>query len=200
MYDTSDPRSALASAKPTAVPSPTTFAGAELGLFYDTPPQEQDANGRTWWARGQNFVLAYTDAAPGAVFARKGQRDEYVVIVPDPDTPVSATAGAQTETVDGYSLVVMPPGDGMITLPKGGRIVRLFFEPDARAQRQMRQRGLLRHRPPQPAALPGVAGAERRLQDPHLLPRRPPRAGPLRPHLALHDGDGELPRAPDRPA
>lgn len=136
MYDKSDPRSALASARPSAVPPPSAYSGAELGLFYQDAPQEDDANGRNWWARGQNFVLAYTDAKPGAVFERKGQKDEYVVIIPDRDTPLTATAGVQTETVDGYSLVIMPPGDGAIALPKGGRIVRLFSSqsPDLNAK------------------------------------------------------------------
>jgi hypothetical protein len=126
MYDKSDPRAALGSTKPVAVPPPMAFAGAELGLFYETPPQEEDANGRTWYTRGQNFIVAYTDAKPGANFARSGQADEYVALLPDRGTPAAATAGIQTETCNGYSLLILPPGDSRIELPDGGRLVRLF--------------------------------------------------------------------------
>lgn len=131
MYDKSDPRAVLTPTKPPAAVSHTPYHRAELGLFYEDKPQDDDKNGRTWWSRGQNFVLAYTEAKAGAVFARKSQKDEYVLIIPDRDTPVSASAGAQTETVDGYSLIIMPPGDGSITLPKGGRIVRVFSNQSA---------------------------------------------------------------------
>ena len=126
MYDTSDPRSALAPAAPAAASPPTAFAGAELGLFYQDPPQRNDASGHTWMTRGQNFVLAYTEAKPGAVLARKTQMDEYVVLIPDHGTPVMAEAAGQIETCDGYSLIVMPPGASSVTLPRGGRVVRLF--------------------------------------------------------------------------
>ena len=125
MYDKSDPRSALAKAAPAAAPHLVYYA-AEYGLFYKDPPQETGPNGKTWYARGQNFIIAYTEAAPGAVFERKGQPDEYVAIIPNPDTPVTVTAGAQTETSNGYSLLILPPGDSRITLAKGGVIVRLF--------------------------------------------------------------------------
>jgi hypothetical protein len=124
-YDASDPRAALHSAAPAAAPPPTAFAGAELGLFYEEPPQEDDANGRTWYARGQNFLVAYTDAKPGAVLSRDTP-DEYCVIVPDRDTPITAEAKGETKTSEGYALLIMPPGQGSLTLPNGGRIVRLF--------------------------------------------------------------------------
>src|SRR3712207_7116142 len=38
----------------------------------------------------------------------------------------SISAGGQTETVPGYSLVVVPPGESRVTVTSGGRIVRLF--------------------------------------------------------------------------
>jgi hypothetical protein len=125
MYDKSDPRASLAGAPRAAAPHPVYY-GAEYGLFYRDPPQDDDGNGRTWYTRGQNFIVAYSEAAQGAVFARADQPDEYVALVPDRDTPVIASAGAQTEARDGYVLIVMPPGPGSVTLPKGGRLVRLF--------------------------------------------------------------------------
>jgi len=125
MYDKTDPRASLAAAAPAAKPHHVYYP-AQYGLFYKDPPQETDASGKSWYARGQNFIIAYTDAAPGATFTRKGQKDEYVALIPDRNTPVSASAGAQVETSDGYCLIILPPGDSSVTLPKGGRLVRLF--------------------------------------------------------------------------
>ena len=124
MYDKSDPRSALTTgaAKPVA----GQLSEAEYGLFYKDAPVEDDANGRTWYCRGQNFIVAYSDARPGAAFERSGQTDEFMVMLPDADTPVVLSAGAQEERSDGYALIIMPPGPSRIVLPKGGRVVRLF--------------------------------------------------------------------------
>ncbi len=126
MYDKTDPRSALAGAAPKAAPPPTAFAGADYGRFYETPPQETGPQGETWYTRGQNFIVAYTRAEPGATFIRKGQKDEFVVILPDPGTPTTLEASGQIEHSDGYALLIVPPGDSTITLPEGGRMVRLF--------------------------------------------------------------------------
>ena len=133
-FDASDPRAALASFASSA-PVPTAFVGAELGLFYAEPPQEDDANGRTWYTRGQNFVVVHSEAKPGANFARTTP-DEYCVIVPDPGTPVEIEAGGGTASCDGYALIVVPPGEGRLVLPKGGRITRLFSaqSPDLNAK------------------------------------------------------------------
>ena len=127
MYDKSDPRSALQSGAKKAAARPMEPASdAQYGLFYKDAPAEDDANGKTWYARGQNFIIAYSETLPGATFERQGQADEYCVILEFPDTPLVATAGSQEESTDGYAFIVMPPGDSKIMLPKGGRLVRLF--------------------------------------------------------------------------
>ena len=60
MYDSSDPRAALASAAPKSAVKPATeFAAAEYAKFYETRPQEDDANGKTWYSRGSNFICAF---------------------------------------------------------------------------------------------------------------------------------------------
>jgi len=125
MYDRTDPRAAMAAAAP-AKTTAVEFAGAEFGLYYEEDPQVVDARSRTWMTRGQNFLVAYTDAEPGAVLERQGQVDEYVLLLPDRDTPTAIEAGAESVDVDGYSLVILPPGDSRITLPKGGRCTRIF--------------------------------------------------------------------------
>ena len=65
MYDTSDPRSTLAPAAGSgaARPAPTQFAAADIGKFYETAPQEDDANGKSWLIRSENAVIVYTDGA-----------------------------------------------------------------------------------------------------------------------------------------
>jgi hypothetical protein len=125
MYDKSDPRSTLASVG--GGPSANLKLSApQYGLFYKDNPAEENASGRTWYSRGQNFIVAYSEAAPGARFLREEQPDEYMVILPDRDTQAQFVAGQQTERSEGFSLVIMPPGQSLITLPSGGRIIRIF--------------------------------------------------------------------------
>jgi hypothetical protein len=49
-----------------------------------------------------------------------------MVLLPEHDTPVVASAGGQEERADGYSLLIMPPGASRLTFPKGGVVVRIF--------------------------------------------------------------------------
>jgi hypothetical protein len=125
MYDASDPRAALAPA--AAAPKVATeFAGADYAKFYETEPEESSAAARTWYARGQNYVVAYSDAKAGAVFTRDRQVDEYALIIPDAATKVDIGANGEIKTVDGYSIAFIPPGDSKITMLTKGRIVRLI--------------------------------------------------------------------------
>ena len=125
MYDQSDPRSSLVKSS-AAAPADRATAGAEFGLFYKDPPTDDDANGKSWFCRGQNFVVAYTEANAGATFARADQADEYMVLAPDRDTPIEAVAGTQRVETAGYALLIVPPGESRITLPNGGRVIRLY--------------------------------------------------------------------------
>jgi hypothetical protein len=128
MYDVSDPRSRLAQPSMAApsLPEGSGFAAAQFGRFYENEPQESGPAGRTWYTRGQNFVVAYSEALPGAVLAREKQPDEYVVLVPDRETSITVEAGGEVVPVPGYSLVVVPPGKSRVLMPAGGRIVRLI--------------------------------------------------------------------------
>lgn len=125
MYDPSDPRAALASASP-ARPAASEFAGAEIARFYEEDPQESGPEGKTWYVRGQNFLVAYTLAEPGAVLSRRGQTDEYIVLLPKAETSVEIAASGEVQAASGYSLIVVPPGDSTVTVPSGGEVVRLF--------------------------------------------------------------------------
>ncbi len=125
MYDASDPRAGLAQAtpsKPAAGPGfPATYA-----RFYEQAPQQNDRTEQAWIVRGQTFVLVYTQIVAETVFERGNQPDEYALLIPDQATPAIVEAGGETQTIDGYSLTFIPPGDSSIRLPKGGRVVRLF--------------------------------------------------------------------------
>jgi hypothetical protein len=128
MYDASDPRSSLASASAGSAPKPVpvTFAAADVGKFYEEPPQEDDANGKSWYIRSQNAVLIYSDVKDGARFKRSKQVDEYVLLLPNAGISASVTTPAGTTRADGYSVVFIPPGDSEITIQGAGRIVRLY--------------------------------------------------------------------------
>ncbi len=127
MYADSDPRSKLATAVDGATPtSATGFGASSYALFGETAPQIDDEHGRTWLARGQNFVVAYTLAKPGAVFERRGQPDEYVLLIESPVPHAVVTAGGEDVAIPGEHIAFIPPGDSSIRLPEGGEVVRLF--------------------------------------------------------------------------
>jgi hypothetical protein len=127
MYPKSDPRSMLSKPSEAAkAPAATEYAGAEYAKFYELAPQEDDGNGRTWYARGQNFVIAYSETKPGTRLVREDQPDEYVVLLPDPATTADISSGADARAVAGYSIAFVPGGESSVVLPNGGRVIRMF--------------------------------------------------------------------------
>jgi hypothetical protein len=131
MYESDDPRARLSTAKAAPVPSATAFGSSTYARFYESPPQAQDALQQSWYARGQNFLVAYSKAETGAVFARSGQRDEYVLLLPEADTTATVEAGGETVHVCGFTLTIIPPGDSTVTVTAGGPVVRLLTSRNA---------------------------------------------------------------------
>lgn len=125
MYDKNDPRAALAPAGAAKAP-PASYFGPDFGHFYRDAPQIDDAAGKTWITRGQAFVIAFTQAAPGGSFARGDQPDEYVVLLPDPAAGAVVETAAGDEAVAGGRIAFVPPGHSRVTLPQGGVLVRMF--------------------------------------------------------------------------
>ncbi|MEG3146790.1 hypothetical protein U1839_19230 [Sphingomonas sp. RT2P30] len=127
VYADADPRSRLATASAAVTPpSASGFGASSYALFGDSAPQIDDETGRTWLARGQNFIVAYTLANPGATFARNGQADEYVLLIERPEPHAVVSAGGDNVVVSGEHIAFVPPGDSSIYLPEGGEMVRLF--------------------------------------------------------------------------
>jgi hypothetical protein len=126
MYDRSDPRASLAPASSSHAPPAGGYAPASFAKFYETAPQDTGGQARTWYVRGQTFIVAYTEAEAGARFERRGQPDEYVLLLPEAATSAVVTAGEARQDCAGNAVIFVPPGDSAIELPQGGRIVRLF--------------------------------------------------------------------------
>ncbi|MET3905822.1 hypothetical protein ABID59_000143 [Bradyrhizobium sp. S3.3.6] len=126
MYHSTDPRAALTAAPAKDASNPTQFAGAEYAKFYETSPVEEKDGAKSWYARGQNFIIAYSDAHKGAVFNRTGQIDEYVLLLSDPGAGAEISWGNQRIAVGGHSITFVPPGNSSILLLGPAKIIRMF--------------------------------------------------------------------------
>lgn len=127
MYESHDPRSRLN--KPAAAATPVAgpgFAAAEYVKFAELPAAESTAQAKTWFGRGQNFVVAYSEVQPGARFERRGQADEYMLLLPEEGAGASIEAQGETVAITGHTLAIVPPGDSVVSLRQAGTLVRVF--------------------------------------------------------------------------
>lgn len=131
MYDSSDPRAKLAAPDGTKPPASGPFGRAEYLRFYQEPAEEEGPWGKTWYGRGQNFVIAYSELKGDAELSRDAQPDEYVVLLPDTDVAVEIATEGGTGRVKGGSLVFVPPGKSRIRVLAPGRVVRMFTSKSA---------------------------------------------------------------------
>jgi len=126
MYDVRDPRATLAApAQLGSGPARVSYP-ADYLIFPELPPAELDSNGsRHWYARGQNFVLAYSDCVDTVTFRRANQPDEWMILLLG-DTRAQIVAGSQVAHASGQCLAVIPPGDSEIEIAGRGPVVRIF--------------------------------------------------------------------------
>jgi hypothetical protein len=125
MYHSSDPRAAL-EAKPVGkAPAATHFAGADYAKFYEMPPTEVKDGCKTWYARGQNFIIGYSEAEKGAVLSRTNQVDEYVVLLPDPGEGAEIVWGDHKLKVSGHTVTFVPAGNSKVTLLGPAKVIRM---------------------------------------------------------------------------
>ena len=126
MYSPTDPRAALAFApQPGGQPDAPSYP-ADYVVFHDVPPAGDDQGSRHWYARGQNFVVAYSECAGSGTLRRTAQPDEWMLLLPGSDTSASITAAGQTVRAAGCNLAVIPPGDSEIEISGDGPVVRIF--------------------------------------------------------------------------
>jgi hypothetical protein len=127
MYAKDDPRADLNANAAAAAPKASEgFAGAQYGRFYATEPQETAPEGGTWYTRGETLIVAYSKAGPGLVLERKGQVDEYALLIPNPDVTADVMWKDEKQTVTGPMVVFIPKGDSRIEIKSGGDVYRLI--------------------------------------------------------------------------
>jgi len=124
-FDQDDVRSKL---NPGPAPhAAEDYSGMSYGLFWQLPPASAEEGHDTWWARGQNFVLGYTEVHGTAVFERPAEAQEHVLVLCDEGlSAVIEGPGGERVEAPGQSLVVLPPGRTVATVTGTGRAFRLI--------------------------------------------------------------------------
>lgn len=126
MYDENDPRSKLAGTPAATGTVEEGIAEPETIVFNANLPQsESSENGQTWFARGQNFVVAYTQAS-GPVSLNWHDDYEHVILGPLDESWIEASVGADTVSLQGRGIIVVPPGESTAVLHRGEALVRMF--------------------------------------------------------------------------
>ena len=127
MYNASDPRATLAPAAPSVPEGSSESYPADYVVFHEAAPAEVDGDGcQHWYARGQHFVVAFSECAGSMTARRAGQPDEWMLLLPGRDTQARISAGGEVAYTAGYSLAVIPPGDSEIEITGSGQVVRIF--------------------------------------------------------------------------
>jgi hypothetical protein len=122
VFDSRDPRATLA---PPASPPSSASAAGYIRLYAEPPAEATDTH-KTWYARGQNFVLAFSEATAGASLRRTEQTDEYMILLSDCASAAEIITPRERVSVAGHHLVIVPPGPSEVRLTASGRVVRVF--------------------------------------------------------------------------
>ena len=127
MYSSTDPRASL----PTSTAARSDEPVAALATFelLTLPPAEVSERGsRTWFVRGQNFVLAFTRAVAGDPLRRPAdaQQHEYVIVAPQDGQTMAIEHGTAADSLRDKGVAIVPGGDSTVTLDTDADVVRLF--------------------------------------------------------------------------
>jgi hypothetical protein len=126
MYDSADPRAVLGTEAPAGgSPSPASYP-ADYVAFHESPPALKSGGSRHWYARGQNFVVGYSECNGPVTLRRATQPDEWMLLLPGGDVSARIAVAGQALGAPGRSLAVIPPGDSEITIIGSGTVVRIF--------------------------------------------------------------------------
>lgn len=124
MYSSTDPRASLPTS--TATRSDEPIAALETYELLTLPPAEvSDLGSRTWYVRGQNFVLAFTRAVAGDPL-RRAQEHEYVIVAPRDGQTVAIEHASGAASLRDSGVAIVPGGDSTVTLDTDADVVRLF--------------------------------------------------------------------------
>ncbi len=126
MYAKSDPRATLGAPTGKKVEPPTGFGRSNYARFYGTEPQQTGPGFRSWLARGESFLVRFSETEPGANLVREAQADEYAVLLPDADSAIDIEWQGTRTSVPGYSVTFVPPGSSALHVTGGGRVVSFF--------------------------------------------------------------------------
>ncbi|MFP5071905.1 hypothetical protein ACLFMI_19855 [Pseudonocardia nantongensis] len=139
-YGAKDPRSAIAAGR--QAPERPNIPAQYLDLTELEPDEVSALGSRTWWARGQNVVVAHSVVRAGERLERTGQPDEYVVLFPEPGAAAQVTSrsdtGSDKGTVADRSVVVVPAGDSHVEVQVDTTVVRVFSSRSADLQQRCR--------------------------------------------------------------
>jgi hypothetical protein len=82
------------------------------------PPTEVSPGARTWYARGQNFITAYSEVTAATTFTRQNV-DEYFLILMDKASKATLCAAGEQREIDGYTISILPPGESSVKVSRG---------------------------------------------------------------------------------
>lgn len=100
-----------------------TFAQTRPASRFDLSQTAPQAPGE-WIMRGANFVVVYASLPAGATLKRDNP-DESIVYFPDGMARIEA-GGDVVEFGAAATVVILPPGPGLIEMTGAGRVLRLF--------------------------------------------------------------------------
>lgn len=125
-YDPSDPRAVLESAPPLSRLPDLSSHPADYIIFSEWPAAEEQDGARHWYARGQNFVVSYSECEGPVTLDRAAQPDEWVLLLPGGDVSARINTDRQALEAPARSLAVIPAGDSEIRVAGRGPVVRIF--------------------------------------------------------------------------